>query len=372
MFNLPGLLAMQCAALVFGGVMIQVHEVAAYVLLAVAFFLTVYQFRSCNIMLGDARKNLESRDARIAELEGELQASESVRSLLLSVIPKWLNSIEQAKNITVSNINESIERFSDIDNRIHTTLRSAGDTSAPSSSKGSVDLLEDAKENLLDIEHRFQQGVTKRQTLISSITVLGNFSDELTGMSSSVKEIAEQTNLLALNAAIEAARAGESGRGFAVVADEVRKLSRSSSEAGTHMEQKSGDISRAMQKTMAAAREISEIDQDNIAEFRNASEHLISNVDMTIAELRDQSGQLSSMSREVRDNINAIMVSLQFQDRIQQILEHVCEDICLLEEKLGQSEAFDSSAWVERLSKSYSTAEERESEVNDSDDLVFF
>ncbi len=78
---------------------------------------------------------------------------------------------------------------------------------------------------------------TGADSISSSLSVISDRAQNITGIVTTITQVADQTNLLSLNAAIEAVKAREYGQGFSVVADEIRRLADQTAVAALDIEQ---------------------------------------------------------------------------------------------------------------------------------------
>jgi len=311
---------------------------------------------------------------------------EKLSDLCLTILPLWQGQIDDVITQSTEAINALAMRFSEIVQALRGTLQEVGELGSGNSGKGITDVMSHSETQLNSLNSNFQLILSSKIELLSEVTQLQVITDELQTMAADVQGIANQTNLLALNAAIEAARAGESGRGFAVVASEVRALSQRSSDTGQQMISKVDSICAAMDSAVDVTEKQLADEKMKSQESQQLINDVISRLELLINQFANSTGLLKDHGEQIRDEVHDVLVSLQFQDRVAQILEHTRGEIgrfSLLLANPAEIEKIDKSSWLAEMSLGYTTTEQKSLHASstvessdladgDSDEIEFF
>ncbi|MDH5408676.1 MAG: methyl-accepting chemotaxis protein [Gammaproteobacteria bacterium] len=278
--------------------------------------------------------------------------------------------IDLSRNQTEEAVKTLSKRFSGLVQSLTAAVEASRSTSGDMTdgSGGVVQIFENGRDQLSTLVDNLAQSMQNRNKLLTEVTELSGYTEDLKNMASSVEEIASQTNLLALNAAIEAARAGEMGRGFAVVADEVRELSIQSGKAGEKIAEMVNTVNNAMHKALENAAEYSKEDLKSEMNSRELVDNVMNNMKGIVDGLSDSSSVLKETSLKIVQEINDILVSLQFQDRVSQILAHVDQSMTEFNNQLsekkrkrmqGEFTNYNVESLLAEMEKGYTTNEQR-------------
>ena len=137
-----------------------------------------------------------------------------------------------------------------------------------------------------------------------------------------IDSISKQTNLLSLNAAIEAARAGEAGRGFAVVADEVRKLSARAEHFSQQIRGNVKQVHSAIVDAEQSINQMASLDMEFALNSKNRLDGIMQRVQQSNMDMSHVIVKQTEISGKVNDVVGSAVTSLQFQDLVNQLLQH--------------------------------------------------
>ncbi|OYY95209.1 MAG: hypothetical protein B7Y41_01490 [Hydrogenophilales bacterium 28-61-23] len=287
------------------------------------------------------------------------------------VLPIWSRQIETARGQTESAVSDLSTRFAEIHDHLGRAIgvhRQSAGNNANSGEENVLALLNSGQQDLAQMLTTLRAGLLAKEEMLERIREIAKFSDELKQMAGSVSSIATQTNLLALNAAIEAARAGEAGRGFAVVADEVRKLSTLSNDTGKLIGSRVDAVGKAIQDTVQMTERFSNQDAQTMRDSEQTIEHVLQVFRGAVEQLTANASQFQHEGMAVQNSVGEVIVSLQFQDRVSQILRQTMADLGRLQDRLAEhdtrqangqeSPRLDAKAWLDNLARTYTTLEE--------------
>ncbi|MFA7097291.1 MAG: methyl-accepting chemotaxis protein [Gammaproteobacteria bacterium] len=303
------------------------------------------------------------------------------------VLPIWARQVETARVQTEDAVLALTARFAALverlDKAVEASRAAAGD--AEGGDAGVADLFAQSRAELTTVVEVLRQALISRNTMLERVRELAGHVGALRRMAEEVAKIASQTNLLALNASIEAARAGDAGRGFAVVAGEVRTLSEQSGHTGQHIAGQVDAIGSAMQAALESAERVAAEDAQSVQAAEQTIGTVLERLERLAEGLSNSTHMLRHESDGIRTEIADILVSLQFQDRVSQILTQATGTVTQMTEQIrawraaGHDEAvLDREALLNAMLHTYTTHEQRvnhgvaASDKQDQDEITFF
>lgn len=283
-------------------------------------------------------------------------------------VPIWTRQIETARAETEESIIVLTQRFSTILQRLSTVNTTSKRYSSGTDDKSNViNVINVSEHELKMLIDTLKTEQHTRDVAVQEIRDLLCHIEALPKMAADIDNIVTQANVLALNMAAETEDVDSSERDFYVMADEVRKFSSLTSEAGKKMSDKIMLINVAMAKIGRVAEEISIQDAQGIKNSELVVRSIIDRFGGVTTNLMELADIFKNENIGIGEEVDEILVSLQFQDRINQILVQVRESMQKMSAYLQQendndgvmSRHIDSTVWLDEMHGDYTTEIQR-------------
>ena len=300
--------------------------------------------------------------------------------LLNQVMPVWRTQLDAARTHADASANNLLEAFGEIDNRLDQAIRITEAAQSDVSTTSVDDLVRENEEALNQLIAPMRAALETRDHVMEALNKVTTEAAALREIALQVRQLAKRTSMVALNASVEASRAGERGSGFATVAQEVRQLALQSGEAGASMLSLTSRLEARLQALNNEAAVQDSSDEALRAEADASARAAISGLLRSMSEVSRSTRGLREAGQAVREQVERTLIGFQSQDRLNQMLGSIVDDIERMHqwiEQGGDLSRAQAIAWLERLESSYTMEEQRtvhhgQSAIERSSSVDFF
>ena len=180
-----------------------------------------------------------------------------------------------------------------------------------------------------------------------------------------ISRLAQDNRALAVNARIQAAHLGRSGSAIGVIADEVSSHARESAAVSQLMISISDELSSVLGSAMHDLEEMASIDRLSLETSRDEVERTMRDFRTTLDSMRAFIGEMVAESENLSSEIFGAVRGLQFQDRTNQRISHVTDEMHRMHAELSAcvgplpDVSVDPRVLMKDLTKRYTMSEER-------------
>jgi methyl-accepting chemotaxis protein len=282
--------------------------------------------------------------------------------LVQEIVPVWQRQVESAREHAEKSTAEILEAFASIDHRLDEAVRLTEQSSVDLNQTSVDELLGDNHDALAALLVPLRRAVAERDAALAEVEKIGTAVDDLHQTAIRVKHLARRTNMVALNASVEATRAGELGKGFAVVANEVRALAQQSADDASQMLTRTTQLEEQLSGQRLSASITDSSDAELQAQADAAAREAIGGLVRSVGEVKRSTQGLKQASAAVRSDVERVLMGFQSQDRLNQMLAGITDDMQRLSTWLaenGDLGAAQAADWLVRLEASYTMDEQR-------------
>ena len=285
---------------------------------------------------------------------------------LQETAPGDSTTLGQVMDILTAQLGQTALQVEDSVTRVCRSFTNIARRSREGAARMAVQTDEEAMAMLLGRMDQAREATNDALETFHRIENIASQVDQIQRSLNKVDAVSHSLRLLALNARMEAARAGEHGRAFGVVAFETATMANSIGETAKSIHEMVDSLWREVRgSTERMKRGL--INQESASDFSRVTElsrkegsralEILASAD---AAMRSQVREAAGNSQRLAEDIGEAMTALQFQDSVNQQIEHVIAALTETGDVLKSSDRDRASHLLERLRSRLSMKSERE------------